>query len=177
MDASPTTRGRVDKAPFQFGLASLLLFTLSVSLAASLFRTLGVSTIPCLAGVFGACIGYHVTTYIRHDRLFHVLLGYEIGWVLGIILLGMIGGRINDNTRWAAFEAQARARFDALLLIQGGEPSAVFFHAIVATLGTLIPTTVVAIFKLRKARQSRMTDISSHENELGSPAEAEGPGD
>lgn len=150
--------GPVDRAPFQFGLASLLLFTSWVAVAASLVRTFGLSMVPCVVGMFGAWIGFHLTVVAERERLFDVVVSYLLGCVVGVALYNWIGDNlIADNARWESFESEAEARYEFLLsMLKFTVPSGVpksGAYAAASALAIMVPITLVAAWQLHKARQ------------------------
>jgi len=135
MDTPPTTRGRVDKAPFQFGLASLLLFTMWIAIGASLLRTFGIIMAPALFGVCGAVAGFQMSVIFRRVRVFDVLVAYFLACILGVIVVETVV----SQTRWKGDFDENPAQFN--------------FNILLSIIGVAIPTTIVGIWQLGKARK------------------------
>lgn len=133
MDSPPTTRDHVYGAPFQFGLASLLLFTMWVAIGASLLRTFGIIVVPALFGVCGAVAGFQMSVYSKRVRVFDILVAYLLACILGVVVVGSVV----FQTRWQPGFDENLARF----------------HIFLSIFGTAIPTTIVAIWRLGKARK------------------------
>ena len=150
----------VDRAPFQFGLASLLLFTFWVAVAASLVRTFGISMVPCVVGMFGAWIGFHHTVVAKRERIFDVLVSYLLGCVVGVAPYNWIGDKvIANNARLDNFECEAEARYEILLsILRVTAPSGVpttGVYAALSTLAMMVPITLAAVWQLHRIRHRR----------------------